>query len=219
MVHCNRMQRKLLLISLFFLISNTYVFAQQSVLSSRVCTVSALIAYLQKQNSFENDLVIIDSVYRFTVQLCDSNYQEVLLTLTFSFLPYNSVPLVTPFLKNTFDIPVYSAPYDLFMQKNAKSPRYLYYDTPDNAYGDLDKPSHFFGSALLSYSLKNYYVSMSIGYFVEIFESTFLVEGAADPRDIATNQLGIAFGKELSKNHTLLPSNIIRLYNASIFLR
>lgn len=188
--------------------------AQQSELSERIFHLSEVIASRTDSGSFNSDLYFVDSVFNEALLVCNGDYSEALLALTFSFLPYNEVPLQSPVLKYKIRIPVYSAPLDLYLKKNPKIPRYFFYDSPNTKYADEDKLAHFFGSAFLSYSLKNDYVCMAVGYFVEIFEAAFKVEGGADFRDLTTNKLGIAYGLALKNNHSLPPSSVIRSYNA-----
>lgn len=187
--------------------------AQQSEISKRVFRLTEIITSRMDSSAFDTDLNSIDSVFNQAVTLCDGNYQEALLALTFSYLPYNEVPLHSPVFKVKVSIPLYSAPEDIFLVKNEKIPRYFLFDSPRTPHGDQDKLAHFFGSALLSYSLKNYYVCMFIGYFVEFFEAVFKVDGAADFRDLTTNRLGIAFGRYLSQDNKTKPSQIFRSYN------
>ena len=105
----------------------------------------------------------------------------------------------------------------IFNLKNKNLPKYLFYDTPKNDFGDKDKLAHFFGSAYLSYSTSWFDITQIIGIFVEDFEEKFYIQSRADPRDIRADNLGNMFGKALRKNKELLPSQVLAVYHLTFF--
>jgi len=52
-------------------------------------------------------------------------------------------------------------------------------------------------------------LSALIGYFVESFEEYFKADSYVDYRDLDVNFYGDSFGKMLSKNKKILPSQVI----------
>ena len=97
----------------------------------------------------------------------------------------------------------------LFNLKNKYLPKYIFWDTPQNDFGDKDKLSHFFGSAFISYSSNIFDFVDLIGYFVEVFEENFKLQSTIDKRDMMANTLGNIFGKMLKENKNILPSQIL----------
>jgi hypothetical protein len=133
-------------------------------------------------------------------------------------VPYREVPIQIPLINSTIDFPLTSADEETFLEKNENLPRYLFFDTPQNSYGDKDKLAHFFGSAFLSYESHLFDMGKLIGYFVEAFEENFKVQSSVDIRDLDVNDYGRLFGKLLQENKNLLPSQIF-LIRSIRFLR
>lgn len=163
------------------------------------------------------DLSAIDSIYRKALEINCNDYGETLLSLMFATVPYREVPIVLPVINTIVYYPLISADENTFIKKNDNLPRYLFIDTPNNDYGDLDKLAHFFGSAFLSYESNIFDLGELIGYFVEAFEETFKVQSSIDYRDIDVNFYGRLFGKLLKENKNLLPSQILLLRSINIF--
>lgn len=198
---------------LTILLLNQILLPQQSKLSKSVNSISEYIAsedFLSIKNS-SGDLSSVDSIYLKTLKLNDYNYSEALLSLMFATVPYREVPIQTPLLKINLSYPLISSDSETFEKKNKNLPRYLFIDTPQNDYGDLDKLAHFFGSAFLSYNSNIFDLGELIGYFVEVFEESFKVQSSIDLRDIDVNYYGRLFGNLLDKDKTILPSQIILL--------
>lgn len=194
-------------------------YSQQSKLSKAVNSVSEYIAsdeFLILKDKV-GDLTAVDSLYIYALKVNDYNYSETLLSLMFATVPYREVPIQTPFLKIKLNYPLISADSETFERKNRNLPRYLFIDTPQNEYGDLDKLAHFFGSAFLSYSSGIFDLGELIGYFVEAFEESFKVQSEIDYRDIDVNYYGRLFGQLLKKDKTILPSQIILLRSLKFF--
>jgi hypothetical protein len=93
----------------------------------------------------------------------------------------------------------------------------LFFDTPQNNYGDKDKLAHFFGSAFLSYESNIFDLGKLIGYFVEAFEESFKVQSSVDLRDLDVNDYGRLFGTWLKESNKLLPSQIFLLRSLRFF--
>ena len=136
---------------------------------------------------------------------------ETFLSLTFAAIPYNHVPIRFPGIHILWDFPLISSADSIFNLKNNNLPSQLYFDTPNDSYGDIDKNAHFFGSAFISYSSNIFDLGDLIGYFVEVFEESFEVQNQVDPRDIQANQLGKLFGKIIKKHKDVLPSQVLIL--------
>jgi hypothetical protein len=100
---------------------------------------------------------------------------------------------------------------ETFLTKNENLPKNLFFDSPQNNFGDKDKLAHFFGSAFLSYESKFFDLGKLIGYFVEAFEESFKVQSSVDIRDLDVNEYGRFFGELLKENDNLLPSQIFLL--------
>lgn len=195
------------------LILATSVPAQQSKLSKAVNSISEFIAsdeFLESRY-IQGDLPAIDSVYAFALKINNFDYSESLLSLTFATVPYRAVPIQTPILKTRLNYPLISADQETFNKKNKNLPRFLFIDTPQNEFGDMDKLAHFFGSAFLSYKSRIFDLGELIGYFVEAFEESFNVQSQIDYRDIDVNSYGRLFGKLLKSNKSIFPSQVILL--------
>lgn len=191
----------------------TIVPAQQSKLSKAVNSISEYIAsenFIQLKKEY-GDLIAVDSIYKFALKTNRYDYSETLLSLMFATVPYRVVPIQTPLLKIQINFPLISADEEVFNKKNNNLPRYLFIDTPQNEYGDMDKLAHFFGSAFLSYNSSIFDLGEVIGYFVEVFEESFIVQNQIDYRDIDVNSYGRHFGKLLKGNKNIFPSQVILL--------
>ncbi len=209
----------LFLAILFSTFLTTNFFAQQSKLSKGVNYISGFIAsdYFKNLKSSNNDAVLADSIFLRAVKFYDDDIDEALLALTFACVPYNKIPIIIPLINIKIYYPLTSADDSTFKKKNKNLPRYLFYDTPQNKYGDKDKLAHFFGSAFISYSSNIFDLGDLIGYFVENFEENFKVQSAIDERDLRTNKLGNIFGEFLKENKNILPSQIFLITSLFYF--
>lgn len=188
-------------------------FSQQSKLSKSVNAISEYIASEDFRNLKNDigDLASVDSIFIYSLKLNNYDYSETLLSLMLATVPYREVPIQTPLLKFNLSYPLMSADEETFKKKNESLPRYLFFDSPQNEYGDMDKLAHFFGSAFLSYNSSIFDLGELIGYFVEVFEESFKVQSQIDLRDLDVNFYGRIFGKLLKKDTTILPSRIFLL--------
>lgn len=194
-------------------------FSQQSKLSKSVNFISEYISSDEfvRLKKVENEITAIDAIYLRAVYQTENDYSEALLALTFGSIPYREVPIQIPLVKIILNYPLVSASDSIFNLKNENLPKNIFFDSPNDSYGDKDKLAHFFGSAFISYSSNIFDFVNPIGYFVEVFEETFKVQSTIDERDIITNKLGNTFGKLLKKNKNILPSQIIILRTLSYF--
>lgn len=209
-----------LIIFLFFLILAPIILPQQSNLSKAVNKISEYIAsdnFIQIRNEC-GDLSATDSIYTYAIKIEDYNYDDALLALMLATVPYREVPIQIPLIKVMVYYPLISADEYTYSKKNINLPRYLFFDTPNDNYGDKDKLAHFFGSAFLSYESNIFDLGKLIGYFVEAFEESFKVQSSIDPRDLDVNYYGRLFGSILKENKTLLPSQIL-LFRSLRYLR
>ena len=208
-------------LSFIFLIS-FQSFPQQSTISKAVNHLSDFIAsdYFLKLKKDNSDFALVDSIYFRALEFYEYDYNEALLALTFTTIPYKEVPIVIPLLRTTVYYPLVSADDSTFNKKNQNLPKKLFYDTPDNEYGDKDKLAHFFGNAYIGYAENIFDLAGSFGYFVEVFEEDFKVQSKIDMRDLDVNQYGKIFGEYLEENKNIRPSEIIliRSLRYSIFI-
>ena len=206
----------LILTFLFTFVINLY--SQQSSLSKGVNYLSEFIAsdYFASLKKTNTDLELTDTLFLRAVRFKNYDYSEALLMLTFATIPYNEVPIKFP-LVGVLNYPLVSANDSVFLQKNKNLPKELFYDTPKDNFGDKDKLAHFFGSAFISYSSNIFDLGDLIGYFVEVFEQSFVIHSLIDQRDLRTNKLGNIFGDILKKNTSILPSEIMLIKSLSYF--
>ena len=200
-----------LTISLIFLILTADILPQQSNISKEVNYLSSCIAsdhFLELRERI-GDISATDSLYKEALKRMQNDISESLLALMLTTVPYREVPIQIPILKLIVAYPLISADNEIFLKKNENLPRYLFFDTPNDNYGDKDKLAHFFGSAFLSYESNIFDLGKLIGYFVEAFEESFKVQSSVDPRDLDVNDYGRLFGTLLKSNKEILPSSII----------
>ncbi len=196
---------------LLILILPSIANCQQSKLSKAINYISSFIAsdYFQELKKTNNDLALTDTIYLRALDYEKLNYQEALFALTFAAIPYNKVELRIPVIGNIVTYRLPSAQEEIFQKKDENLPKRLFFDTPNDNYGDKDKLAHFFGSAFISYSSNIFDLGNVIGYFVEVFEQDFEVQNSIDNRDLRTNILGNIFGKVLKKKKKVLPSQVL----------
>jgi hypothetical protein len=207
----------LFIIELFFITGITL--AQQSNLSKTVNNISAYIAsekFVQLKKQI-GDVAAADSIFKEAVKFTDGDIANALLGLMLATVPYREVPIQIPLIKSIVNYPLTSADEVTFLKKNENLPRYLFFDTPQNNYGDKDKLAHFFGSAFLSYESNIFDLGKLIGYFVEAFEESFKVQSSVDLRDLDVNDYGRLFGTWLKESNKLLPSQIFLLRSLRFF--
>ena len=204
---------KLIFFTLTFILGLSVSSAQQSRLSESVNYLSRFIAsdYFKYLSENVNDLSLVDTLFKRAVKLRNNDISEALLSLTFASIPYKKVPIQIPLIKTIIKYPLVSDNDSIFMLKNKNLPGRLYFDTPQNNFGDKDKLAHFFGSAFLAYNSSIFDLGDLIGYFVEVFEQEFKVQSVIDNRDMLTNKLGYIFGSYLKKDTTVQPSNAFLL--------
>ena len=196
------------------------IFSQQSELSKGVNYLSAFIAseYFVALKKDCTDLNLIDSIYFRALEFYDNDYQEALLALTFTSIPYRKVPLVIPLIKTRIYYPLISANDSISSLKNEHLPSKLYFDTPDNDYGDKDKLAHFFGNGFIGYAESILDLADVFGYFVETFEEDFKAQTKVDYRDMDVNWYGVLFGDMLEVNKKILPSQIMIIRSLRYFI-
>lgn len=167
-----------------------------------------------KNNAYDFDQV--NTIYIRAVQFFEGDISEALLCLTFACLPYNNIKVRAPFGSQII-IPLPSPPQSIFNAKLEALPSKIFFDSPQNNFGDKDKLSHFFGNAFLRYNFGFFNLSKFIGIFVENIEEALFVEGGFDKRDIIANHLGELFGEILRKEKNVMPSDILKIYQLLFF--
>ena len=205
---------------LFILITSSSSIAQQSNLSKGVNYLSEFIAsdYFLELKIQNSDSALVDSIYFRAIKFYNYDYQEALLAITFTTIPYRRVPLLIPILKSRLYYPLISADDSISSLKNKNLPKQLFYDTPTDKGGDKDKLAHFFGNAFLGYGENILNLADVFGYFVEVFEEDFKSDSKVDFRDIDVNWYGYLFGDMLEVNKKILPSQIMTLRSLRYFL-
>jgi hypothetical protein len=163
------------------------------------------------------DLQQVDSLYFTAVQFYNGDISEALLALTFSTLPFNKMPIKLPVINLRIPLRLPSVNDDLFLTKKLYLPGKVFFDSRSKGGQDKDKVAHFFGNAFLAYNISFINASKFLGLFVEMFESAFKVSGGIDLRDLQTNNLGEYFGKSISKNPNLKPSDFFNVYSLFYF--
>ena len=196
------------------------VFAQQSDLSLGVNYLSEFIAsdYFLELKKDCSDLKLVDSIYIRALDFCDKDYEETLLALTFTTIPYREVPLVIPIIGARIYYPLISANDSISTLKNKNLPAKLFFDSPDNDFGDKDKLAHFFGNGFIGYAENILRLADVFGYFVESFEEDFKAQSKVDFRDMDVNWYGVIFGDMLEINKKILPSQIMTLRSLRYFI-
>jgi len=210
-------------LSLYFLIltivSISSAYCQQSGLSKGVNYLSEFIAsdYFLELKKENTDLALVDSIYTRAIEFYENDYTEALLALTFTTIPYRRVPLVIPLIKARLYYPLISANDSISNLKNQNLPSKLFFDSPDNDYGDKDKLAHFFGNAFIGYAENILKLADVFGYFVEAFEEDFKAQSEVDFRDVDVNWYGVLFGEMLETNKKILPSHIMTIRSLRYF--
>ena len=201
------------------LILSQSIFSQQSNLSKGVNYLSNFIAsdnFLKLKNE-NNDLALVDTIYLRAIHHYNFDYEEALLALTFTSIPYRSVPIVIPIIKTRLYYPLISANDSISNLKDQHLPARLFYDSPDNDFGDKDKLAHFFGNAFIGYAENILNLADVFGYFVEAFEEDFKSQSEVDFRDVDVNWYGVLFGDMLEINKKILPSQVMILRSLRYF--
>ncbi len=212
----NRLSLNILLLFFSFYLP---VFPQQSDLSKTVNYLSEFIASdnflnLKKNN---HDLTLVDSIYFRALEFVNNDFGEAFLALTFTSIPYREVPIVIPLINANIYYPLVSADETISILKNQNLPSKLFFDSPENSYGDKDKIAHFFGNAFLGYSENILDLANVFGYFVETFEEDFKAQSRVDYRDIDVNWYGELFGDLLEENKKILPSQVMIIRSLRYF--
>jgi hypothetical protein len=171
-------------------------------------------------STFKNghdDLAQVDIIYKKAVDFYNGDISEALLALTFTYLPFDHIKV--RFLFGTqlnFTLP--SPPKKVFDNKVRNLPKFLFFDSPKNNFGDKDKLAHFFGNAFLRYNFGFFNLSKFMGIFVETVEEGLFIEGGYSNRDLIVNHLGEFFAESIKKNNSILPSDILKVYQI-LFIR
>jgi hypothetical protein len=206
-------------IVLLTLLSSSLILPQQSNLSKGVNYLSEFIAsdYFVNLRHTNTDLILVDTIYFRALSFYEYDYDEALLALTFSTIPFQRVPLVVPLIKARLYYPLISDSDSIAHLKNKNLPKKLFYDSPSDEGGDKDKLAHFFGNAFIGYGENILNLAGVFGYFVEAFEEDFKAQSQVDFRDIDVNWYGVLFGDTLELNKKILPSQVMVLRSLRYF--
>jgi hypothetical protein len=214
-----RFKKLSLRILILIFVSTSLAYSQQSALSKGVNYLSEFIAsdYFVELKKDNTDLALVDSIYIRAIEFYKNDCQEALLALTFTTIPYQRVPIVIPLIKVRLYYPLISAIDSIANLKNQNLPSKLFFDSPDNDYGDKDKLAHFFGNAFIGYAENILKLADVFGYFVEAFEEDFKAQSEVDFRDVDVNWYGVLFGDMLEVNKNILPSQIMMIRSLRYF--
>ena len=155
----------------------------------------------------QGDRAAVDSLYTEAFGLSWGNTGEALLLCLAATLDHRRVGVELPLAGALLWFPLTSEFPDEFDARVAALPLRPFADSP--AAGDRDKLQHFFGSAYAALVSESEGSARDIGDFVEWGEERFVVDGAADPRDVLANARGRAFGLALLGDPLLLPSGFL----------
>jgi hypothetical protein len=155
------------------------------------------------------DLLAMDVVYDRAMRLAWDNIYEALLIAAFATMDHRRVGVRLPMLGSLLWFPLSSEFQEDFDARVEALPSRLYPDTPNDPAGDRDKLQHFFGSALLAYTLESNDAPARIGDFIEWGEERFIVGGVNDDRDQRANFQGRTFGLRLLENDSVWPSDYL----------
>lgn len=151
---------------------------------------------------------LLDSIFKYSLQIAEEDIGDALLFCSIGTLTYSDFDMVLPFIGSGIKVYIFNQLDTIEYKKMINNlPRKLFDDSPDDDYGDLDKITHFFSAAFLSYQF-NEYIAENIGVWVEYFEEGFKAQSKIDERDLRVNKLGIEFGKHLKKEK-IFPSNYL----------
>ncbi len=159
-----------------------------------------------------NDLEAVDHIYEKALTFFDGDVSETFFCLTFVFIPYNHINIKLPLIGTNVRFPLPSPPQSVFDKKVQNTPKHLFFDSPNNNFGDKDKLAHFFANAFLRYNVSIFNLSEFLGIFVEYFEQEFFLQGGFDRRDLAVNHLGELFAEMVKNNPNAKPSDALKIY-------
>ncbi len=162
-------------------------------------------------SNLHDDLESVNNVYEKALSFFDGDYSETFFCLTFVFIPYNHISVKLPLI-GIIKFPLPSPPQSVFTAKVENTPKHLFFDSPNNNFGDKDKLAHFFANAFLRYNVSIFNLSEFLGIFVEYFEQGFFLQGGFDRRDLVANHLGELFAVMVQKNPDAKPSEALKVY-------
>jgi len=191
--------------------------AQSHSFEDGVIYLSNYIASDHFKNKTDEDIFLVDTLYKKATNFYNGNISEALLALTFATLPFNKMQVTVPIINVKLNLKLPSVDENIFLEKKNNLPGIVYFDSEKIGGQDKDKVAHFFGNAFLKYNVRIINLSKFLGIFVEMFESTFKVSGGVDFRDLQTNYIGEFFGYSLRKNKELKPSDFFKLYSLFYF--
>lgn len=159
-----------------------------------------------------NDLEAVDHIYEKALTFFDGDISETFFCLTFVFIPYNHINIKLPLTGTNVRFPLPSPPQSVFVKKVQNTPKHLFFDSPNNDFGDKDKLAHFFANAFLRYNVSIFNLSEFLGIFVEYFEQGFFLQGGFDRRDLIVNHLGELFAEMVKNSPNAKPSEALKIY-------
>lgn len=165
-----------------------------------------------------NDLESVDHIYEKALTFFESDLSETFFCLTFVFIPYNHITVKVPLVGTNVRIPLPSPPLMVFNEKLKNTPKKIFFDSPNNDFGDKDKLAHFFANAFLHYNVSFFNLSEFLGIFVEYFEQGFFLQGDYDSRDLIANHLGELFAVMIRTDSNAKPSEALKVYQL-LYLR
>lgn len=208
------------LFAVIILINYSQIFPQKNYDKDFYGGLFYLSDYISSENFVKykiknNDLALVDSLFTQGLKFFDGNISEALLCLTFTCLPFNHIEI--KFFNSKLRLPLPSPPKKVFDLRLNNLPAHLFFNSPQNDFGDKDKLSHFFGNAFLRYNFSPFNFSKFMGIFVETTEQNFFANGGFDYRDLIANHLGELFAEMLKKDKNAKPSKALLIYQILFF--
>ncbi len=216
------LRNKFLILLLFLLLSFTKSFPQKKYnkdFYGGMFFISDYIASQEFQNLKANhaDIDLVDSIYCKALIFFEGDISETLLCLTFSTIPFDHITVNIPVIGSNVIAHLPSPAKKIFEQRKNNLPKNIFWDSPNDEFGDKDKLAHFFGNAFISYNLGWFNFSKFIGLCVEKVEDGFFAEGGFDRRDLMVNSFGEIFGKLLKNYPEIKPSNVLKIHQLIYF--
>jgi hypothetical protein len=201
---------------LFYSSLQKYTFGQESQIGIQVDLISRFVGseIFTKIRAEQGEIVAVDSIFSAALRFSNNNISDALVSCTWACLAVREAKIITPIFKIELIIPFVSSDSLTFARKNKNLPRFLFYDSPSSGSGDIDKLSHFFGSAFLRYNCFIPGFVDLVGYFIEVFEESFKVDSKISLRDMNVNSLGAKFADGLKENPKISPSFFLNKYGS-----
>lgn len=157
------------------------------------------------------DKLAVDAIFLKSLKITEYNINRALFISLLAVLDHKSIAIKMPF-RAVVNLPLTFESDSNFKFRLNHLPKKIYFDSPDNLFGDRDKIQHFFGSAYVSYIFESPELATAFGNGLEWLEERIVVDGKNDARDKRANKQGAVFGDDLLFDKCLLPSKYFDYY-------